>query len=300
MGRFNAVDLSAIAPPDVVETLDYEVTLAARKADMAERLATIIPDWNPDRESDPIVKLIEANAYWDMVLRAHVNDAARAVLLATATGADLDHIAARYHVTRLVVDPGDDTAVPPVDPTYEDDAALRERVLMAFEALSVAGPEGAYIAAAKNADARVSDVAVTSPSPGEVLVTILSTEGDGTASADLLAVITAALTDEDVRPLTDLVTVQAGTRIDYAITAALDIYDGPDAEVVRAASEASANAFAAKQRKLGEPVTLDGVYAALRVDGVRESVLDEPAATVRPGETEFATCTAVTVTIGGA
>ena len=299
MGRFNDIDLSALEPPDAVEALDYEAILATRKADMAERVKDILPDWNPDLESDTTVKHLEESSYREGNIRQRINDVARAVLLPTATGADLDAIAARYHVARQVIDPGDADAVPPVEPTYESDASLRERTLLAFEALSVAGPKGAYIAAAKNADARVKDVSVTSPAPGEVLVTVLSTEGDGVAGVDLLNTAAEALSDEDVRPLTDHVTVQAGTRIDYKVSAQLSLYDGPDSEVVLEASEASCAAFVEGQRKLGEPVTIDGLHKALRVDGVKKVNLISPAADVEPAATEFAHCTAIAVTVAG-
>jgi phage-related baseplate assembly protein len=49
-------------------------------------------------------------------------------MLAYATGANLEHLAALYGVERLVTDPGSPTAVPPVAPTMETDAALRARV----------------------------------------------------------------------------------------------------------------------------------------------------------------------------
>ncbi len=300
MSRFNAIDLGALAPPDVIEALDYETVLAALKADMVEALSAILPDWDSSLESDAIVKLLEQFAYREILLRSRVNDAARAVMLSTATGADLDAIAARYHVARFTIVEADDTARPPVEAVMEDDADLRERVLLAFEALSVAGPSGAYLSATLNADARVSSVAVTSPEPGEVVVTVLSTEGDGIADADLLDAVSAALNDEDTRPLTDHVTVQAGTRIDYAINAELTIYDGPAADVVRTASEEAVTAFAAGQRRLGEPVTIDGLHKALRVDGVKKVSLIEPAADVEPLEAEFAHCTGIAVAIAGA
>jgi phage-related baseplate assembly protein len=40
-------------------------------------------------------------------------------------------------------------------------------------------------------------------------VTVLSRDGDGTASQELLATVDTALNDEDVRPVGDRVTVQS-------------------------------------------------------------------------------------------
>ena len=39
------------------------------------------------------------------------------------------------------------------------------------------------------------------PAPAEVVVAVLSTEGDGTASPELLAAVAEAVNDEDVRPM---------------------------------------------------------------------------------------------------
>lgn len=295
MSRYDAIDLSRLPPPAVVEALDAEAILVELKA----TLSAAWPTWSADLESDPVNKLLEILAYREVLLRQRVNDASRAVLLATATGTDLDHLAALFHVARQVVTPGDPEAIPPVPPVYETDDRLRARVRLAMEGLSVAGPEGAYVFHALSADARVSDVAVTSPSPGEVVVTVLSAEGDGVPAADLLAAVETALTDEDVRPLTDAVTIQAGTKIEYQVSAVLDLYQGPDAAVVRQVAEDSLAAFVVGQRRLGEPVTIDGLHKALRVDGVRKVTLTAPTAAIEPAADHYAHCTAITVSIGG-
>jgi phage-related baseplate assembly protein len=290
--RYDIVDLSKLPSPAVVEALDYETILADLKA----RLSALAPEVTATLlESDPLTKFLELLAYESLMLRQRVNDSARAIMLAHASGTDLDHLAALLHVARQVVSPGDPSAIPPVPPVYEDDARLRARAQLAMEGLSTAGPAGAYIFHGLSADPRVADIAVASPTPGAVVVTVLSSEGDGVAAADLLAAVTAALTAEDVRPLTDQVTVQAATPILYAVDATLDLYQGPDAEVVRATSETSVAAFVSKQRRLGEPVTLDGLYAALRVECVRKVTLADPVAAIEPAADAFAHCTAVAV-----
>lgn len=82
---------------------------------------------------------------------------------------------------RLTVTPADNDAVPPVAAVMESDEALRLRVPAAFEGLSVAGPTAAYEFHARSADGRVADASATSPAPAEVVLTVLSREGDGTA-----------------------------------------------------------------------------------------------------------------------
>lgn len=93
----------------------------------------------------------------------------------------------------------DDTTIPPTPAVMESDTDLRLRTQQAFEGLSVAGPVGAYEYHGRSADGRVADVSVASPSPACVTITVLSREGDGTASPELLAIVDKALNAEDVR-----------------------------------------------------------------------------------------------------
>jgi phage-related baseplate assembly protein len=59
-----------------------------------------------------------------------------------------------------------------------------------------------------------------------VVIAILSSDGDGTPSAELIATVQAAVNDEDTRPLGDRVTVQGAEIIEYAIDATLYLYPG--------------------------------------------------------------------------
>lgn len=292
---YDAVNLSQLAPPDVIEELDFETILAAMKTELIglmPELADVLA-----LESEPVVKILEVCAFREMLVRARVNDAARAVLLATATGTDLEHLGALYGVRRLLLDGGDDGTIPPIPPTYEDDDSLRLRIQLAPEAFSVAGPSGAYEFHARGASALVADVAVASPEPGQVQVTVLSRDGDGTADQALLDAVSAALTDEQVRPLCDTVIVQSASLTDYQIEAELTVAPGPDSEVVRARSEAAVATYAAAVRQIGQPVTLSGLYAALHGTGVLRVDLTQPLAEVDPGAVGVANCTAITVTV---
>ena len=297
MSGYSAIDLSLLPVPDVVETLDYEVILAAMKADLAARapeVAAVLA-----LESEPLVKLLEVCAYREVLIRARVNDAAQAVTLARATGTDLDNLAALFGVARLVINPGDPLAVPPVAATLESDADLRRRAQLALEGFSTAGPEGAYVFHALSADADVLDVSATSPSAGDVLVTVLSRTGSGTAPAPLLATVQAALNADDVRPLCDNVVVQSAAIVSYAITATLFFYPGPDSAVVMAAAQAAATAYAAAQHRIGRDVTISGLHAALHQPGVQRVVLTSPSAALTIGSAQASWCTAITLANGG-
>ena len=185
MSTFTAVDLSRLPAPAVVELLSYEQILAAMLADLRDR----DPQFTALTESDPAFKLLQVCAYREMLVRQRCNEAARAVMLAYAIGTDLDHLGALLGVTRLQLDPGD--PINSIPPTMESDTEFRRRIQLAPEGFSVAGPEGAYIFHALSADPDVLDASATSPTPGEVVVTVLSRQGDGAPSAPLVAAVEA-------------------------------------------------------------------------------------------------------------
>lgn len=158
------IDLSQLPAPQIVDVLDFETLLAERKAEFValhpkdEQEAVIR---TLELESEPVTKLLQENAYRELLLRQRINEAAQAVMVAYAMGGDLDQIAANYNVKRLTVTPADNDAVPPVAAVMESDEALRLRVPAAFEGLSVAGPTAAYEFHARSADGRVNQNDVT-------------------------------------------------------------------------------------------------------------------------------------------
>ena len=80
------IDLSRLPPPSVVEPLDYEAILASLIGDVR----SLFPDFSADLESDPVQKVLESFAYRELLGRQRSNDAARSVMLAYATGSDLE------------------------------------------------------------------------------------------------------------------------------------------------------------------------------------------------------------------
>ena len=285
------IDLSRLPPPDVAEGLDYESILAEMIADLEKQVPGYVVS-----EADPAYKILEVCAYRELLLRQRVNDAARAVMLPYARGEDLANLAALLGVERQLVDAGDPTAIPPVAPAYETDERLRLRAQLALSAVSTAGPVSSYRFHALAADGRVLDVAVTSPSAGSVTVTVLSREGNGTAPADLIAAVTAALNEENVRPLGDVLTVQSATIVEYQVTAELTLGSGPDAAAVLVAARDEVRAYVESARRIGVSVPLSAIYAALHRPGVTAVSLTAPAADVAVGAAEAADATEVTIT----
>ena len=294
-GAFSAVDLSGLPFPQAVKALDFETILAAIIADFRARY----PQFTALLESDPGYKLAEAFAYRELLVRQDNNESIKAVMLAYARGSDLDQIAARYDVERLLIQPADDTTIPPTPAVYEDDDSLRRRVQLAFEGFSTAGPEGAYKFHALSAHPKVLDAAASSPVPGAVEVALLSRDGDGTASDEIISAVDAALNADDTRPMTDQVTVHSAVITNYAVQATIKTYSGPDSEVVMAAAQAAVEAFTKDNHRMGRDITLSGLYAALQQTGVQEVILAQPAAKIVCDWNQAAFCTSIALTYGG-
>lgn len=297
---FSAIDLSQLPVPQVVEPIDFETILAERKAYLvslypAAQQAEIAA--RLELESEPLTKLLEENAYREVIWRQRVNEASLANMLAYAAGSDLEQLAANYNVRRLVVTPGDPTAVPPIVEVLEDDDSLRERAQMAWEGLSTAGPRNSYIFHARAADGRVADASAVSPSPAVVVVTVQGSTVDGSAPADLVAIVDAYLSDDDRRPVADRLTVQAATVLPYSITATLYLQSaGPESEPILEAAESALLAYVHQRRRLGMEVSESAVHAALHVEGVRKVELVGWADIVAT-EAQAPYCTAVHLSV---
>ncbi len=284
-----AIDLSRLPAPSFLTPASY----AEIRTELVEFLQRPenLPEFDASIASDPGVKLLELFAYFIMLKVQEFNERGLQCNLAYATGADLENLGALVNVGRLLLEEatGTDPAI------YESDADLRRRIQLAPESFSVAGPGTAYRFHALSADATIADALATSPAPGQVLITILSRLGDGTASPDQIAAVEAVVTSREVRPLTDMVTVASVELVTFTVLATLTLFHGPDAVVVLAAAEQRLAAYIADARKIGRPVTRSGIIAALHVEGVLNVALAQPAADILPNGTQLAHCTGTDV-----
>ena len=288
----NTIDLSQLPAPSVLEMPLFQELKAQRLAELQALDST----FNSLLESDPAVKLLEILVYREMVNIARFNSGVLAVLLAYAKGADLDQLGANYDVARQIVTPADDTTIPPTAAVMETDNEYRQRIRLSWYARNTAGAREAYEYYARTADSGVLDAKAYGPpdtEPGYVDVYVLAREGDGTPSDALRATVNSALSAEDVRPLTDFVTVKAPEIISYTVDATLVISPGPDTEtVVKAAKDALA-AYTASVHAIGVSVSLAGIYAALKQAGVNDVILRAPSETLAVGTGKAAWCESV-------
>ncbi len=359
----NTIDLPLLPAPDLVEALDYESTFSKIRdqfnglqpllftdeyhptlqkaelftADSGDKYFKV-PASNEknlnylDLESDPVTKQLQIFAYREMLLTHKINSAAKATMIAFATGADLEHEAARFGVKRLLITPADPEATPPVDAVYETDSSLRYRTQLALEGFSTAGSRGAYEFHALSASAKIKAVDIAAPKfsyatlsaeqkallpegalvitpednaglsdpiPGDVAVTVLSTEGDGTASEEILSEVRDALSPEDVRPLNDFPRVRSAEIVHYNIDASLILSPGPDDSVALNAAISAITKYVEESRGIGTPPTIAGLYSALKQPGVYDVELTEPASKIALTQYQSAYCTSINVVIGG-
>lgn len=277
MPSFTPIDLSKLPFPDVIETLDYETILAEMVAKYLENY----PDATLT-ESDPVMKAFEVAAYFRLQDRQRVNEAAKQNFIATATGANLDNLCANLLVTRK---------------TDESDDELRVRAVSAPEGFSTAGPSGAYYYHAMSAHSDVADVGISSPTPGQVQVVVLAK--DGISNAEVLSAVTAKLSDEDIRPITDEVIILPVTMVDFTIDATIFTNDGADSALVIDYAISRLNEYLTAARKVGVDIAISGIFANLHVAGVQKVILDSPNADIVISELQCGNCTAINVVFGG-
>lgn len=286
---FVGIDLSELRRPEVIQPVDFEVVLADMIADLIAR----DPDFTALLESDPAYKVLEVAAYREVLLRQHVNDAAYSVMIAFASGGDLEHIGAVYGVKRRVVTEA--TATTPA--VLEGDSEFRRRILLAPEAYAAAGPRGAYAFHALSADTRVRHADVWSPAPGEVIVAVQARDGDGQAPDDLVTAVSDHLNSDSIRPLTDNLAVRSVVNVPYAIEVEAFVMDGPDPDLVRSAVEESLEAMVLNRRTPSRDVPLSAIHAAAHVGSVDKVVIKSPVADVAMGRGEVGENTAINVTV---
>lgn len=297
MSGFTVINLDKLPFAPAIPEKDFETLLAEIRAEVLARAPELEPALA--LESELAAKLCEAFAYRLLILRQEINEAAKGNMLAYAAGPALDQLAALFGVTRQVVQEADPDAVPPVAEVLEDDTRLRTRTQLALEGFSTAGPRGSYIFWGLSASPDVKDIGVDSPVPGEVVITVLSRLGDGTPDAALISAVDATLNDEDVRPLTDLVTVQAATILPYEVEATLTLYSGPDESLVVKAAQEVVEVYVSDHHRLGHDITISGLHAALHQAGVQNVDLSQPAAHIEVEDHQAAYCTGITLTVGG-
>ena len=156
----------------------------------------------------------------------------------------------------------------------ESDADFADRIRLAPNSFSVAGPEKAYIYHAKSVSASIIDVSIDSPTPGEVDVYPLLTGGT-LPTEEIRQQILEHLSDETIRPLTDYVQVLSPEAVNYEIVVDywINREDSSRAAQIQTAVEAAVEEYRLwQQGKIGRDIVpmkllqLVSIAGASRVD----------------------------------
>lgn len=182
----------------------------------------------------------------------------------------------------------------------EDDASYYERMRESMESFSTAGPANGYIYFTKSVSAAIADVAVTSPEANMVDVRVLLQNGEEATEA-VLKEIKDALSADDVRPLTDVVTVSVPETdvFNVDVTFYISQPNSASATIIEAAARAAVDAFVSWQTsKMGRDINPSYLVQLLMAAGVKRCEVRQPAYAVVE-ETHVAKLGTKTVLNGG-
>ncbi|QJT94766.1 baseplate J/gp47 family protein [Wolbachia endosymbiont of Diaphorina citri] len=237
---------------NIIEKLSYEEIFSRMKEELVRRDET----FSALVESDPSIKILEVAAWRELLLRQRINESVKSNLLKFAKGEDLDNLAEFYGVDRQ---------------KEEEDERFRKRVKAKIAGWSTGGSKEYYRYHALSADKRVKDALVESKVPGSVEISILSTELS-TVPEDLLEIVKKQVTRDDIRVLTDTVTVIGCNITEIDIHSRMSISPVISEEEI---TKQFIEKFEAN-RRLGWNVTRSWIIANLFVEGVENVELIEP------------------------
>ncbi len=164
----------------------------------------------------------------------------------------------------------------------ENDESLYQRMKASEDTYSTAGPMGGYEFFTKGVSSAIADVRAISPSAGCVTVYPLLENG-GIPQAELLQTVKEALSAEDVRPLTDKVTVSAPETVEYEIdfTYYIPAESAKGASEIESAVIEAVDRFISWQReKLGRDINPSQLVSLLMDTGIKRVEIRKPAFTV--------------------
>lgn len=182
----------------------------------------------------------------------------------------------------------------------EDDESYRYRIYQAPAGFSIAGPEDAYRFHALSASSSIVDVSPTSPSAGEVNIVVLLEDG-GIPTQSILDLVEAACNPKTIRPLTDQVTVDAPTVVNYDITATYYIRteDSASAQDIQDRVQDAVDDYVSWQHsKLGRDVDPGELNRRVREAGAKRIAITSPTLTA-VADNQVAKVGTITVDYGG-
>ena len=181
----------------------------------------------------------------------------------------------------------------------EDEESLRDRIRQAPEKFSNAGSRGAYEYHTLSAHQSITDVTVTSPSPGVVAIYLLTE--DGSASDEIISTVQEYLSDDKIRPLTDYVEVYSAENVEFTIQAEITLYKDADSDTVEESIVSKMKEYKVLlSEQLGKDVIQTQIISILNsIDGVFKVTLENPSDDIEITEEQWADLTDYDISIGG-
>lgn len=198
----------------------------------------------------------------------------------------------------------------------ENDEQLRERIRLAPNSFSTAGPNKAYEFWTRTASPLIIDVSVdnrkyqigdTIPAgksvgdyiPGTVEVFPL-VQGLSVTPPEILSSVLAILTADRIRPLNDTVYATSPTAVNTTIEVNLTLYDGAVAGDIVPVVQAALEGFKNGRRKfLGQDIVRNQIVNYSMEEGVYNVAVVSPATDLIISDTEFANITDIIVNVVG-
>ncbi|MNQ83823.1 Baseplate J-like protein [compost metagenome] len=318
-----------MAEPAIVTIDAFEDLLAEFKTFVVEYVGARAPQSaaklkvSLENESELLTLALEAFCVRLQLHERKYNARIKQMLAWWATGSNLDARLADMGLERQLLDPGDPAAFPPVAPVYEsdDDARLRyylaphapavgsrmqyrrevftlgERPVVNVESAAAGEVTVTYSFDPDGYAAQVKDGNGRRTAPGEVMVTVLSREGDGEASGALLDRVRQHFERPDVRPETDRVTVQSAHIKSYKIRVVARINAGPDSGLTKVAAQQQLQDYADSCHRLEGRVDPSWIDYTLHSAGAVQLEILEPLAPIVATAFEAPYCTDVEVEV---
>jgi phage-related baseplate assembly protein len=318
-----------LAEPAIVTVEAFEDLLAEFKTFVVEYVGARAPESaaklkvSLENESELLTLALEAFCVRLQLHERKYNARIKQMLAWWATGSNLDARLADMGLERQLLDPGDPAAFPPVEPVFESDDDARLRYYLAPHApaagsrmqyrrevftlgerpvvkVEPAGAGEVTVTYTFNPDgyaAQVKDGNGRRTAPGDVMVTVLSREGDGTASQALLEGVRQHFARPDVRPETDRVTVQGAAIKRYKIRVVARINAGPDSGLTQAAAQQQLQAYADGCHRLEGRVDPSWIDYTLHNAGAVQLEILEPLEPLVTTAFEAPYCTGVEVEV---
>ena len=248
--------------PVLIRELDYEALKSRNIAifktfwENSPQLQEIAPDFDTWIVETPIETVFARfSAFHDMLLIAETNDWARAVLIVYfAFGTDLDRIAESEGLERF---------------EGETDAALQERIVLERRGKYGPGSDPWYVRNARNCDGRVRHVAVTGNGRRIVEIAILSKEGDGTPSAELIEKVQAYCSQSNIRRNNDIITVIPAVLLSVSVKASIRLLNGFPESILEDLTGKIINEWNDPENpRMGKDLTSSWLISRLHISGV--------------------------------